>query len=88
MEKLYGDEKYTFLKHYKAYVKGIGYTIDRHECTVYHSEKLATSIHSTVLHKNFSILDAYKSSIDNTVIVKHDQWWMDTLLSKGKFGYN
>lgn len=39
-------------------------------------------------HFSYAILDVYKSSVDDAVILEREQWWKDTLLSKGKFGYN
>ncbi len=35
----------------------------------------------------YSILDIYKSTIEDKVIIKREIWWKNTLLSK-KFGYN
>jgi hypothetical protein len=39
-------------------------------------------------HFRYSILDIYKSTIDDNVIINREHWWMKTLLSKGDFGYN
>lgn len=36
----------------------------------------------------YSILDIYKSTIDKTIILKRESWWKNTLMTKGKFGYN
>lgn len=35
----------------------------------------------------FSILDIYKSTVDDNVIIKRESWWKNTLLSR-EFGYN
>lgn len=35
----------------------------------------------------YSILDIYKSTIDDNVIIARESWWKDTLLTR-KFGYN
>ena len=35
----------------------------------------------------YSILDIYKSTIEDKVIIKRETWWKNTLLSK-EFGYN
>lgn len=35
----------------------------------------------------FSILDIFKSSTKNEVIIERESWWKETLLSR-KFGYN
>ena len=41
------------------------------------------------IKKNFSysILDIYKSTIDDNIILKREAWWKETLLTR-KFGYN
>ncbi len=36
---------------------------------------------------SYSILEIYKSTVDDTVILKREAWWKKTLLSK-EFGYN
>lgn len=36
----------------------------------------------------YSILEIYKASIDDDVIIKRESWWKDTLQSRGAFGYN
>jgi len=35
----------------------------------------------------YSILDIYKSTIDDKIIIKRESWWKNALLTK-KFGYN
>jgi len=35
----------------------------------------------------YSILDIFKSTIDDTIIIARENWWKETLLSR-KFGYN
>ena len=35
----------------------------------------------------YSLLDIYKSTIDDKVIIKRESWWKETLLTK-KFGFN
>jgi len=35
----------------------------------------------------FSILDIYKSTIDDNVILKREAWWKNTLQTR-EFGYN
>jgi hypothetical protein len=37
---------------------------------------------------HYSILDIYKSTIDDKTIINREYWWMNTLLSRGEFGYN
>lgn len=39
-------------------------------------------------HFYYSILDIYKSTIDDKTIINREYWWMNTLLSNGEFGYN
>ncbi len=36
---------------------------------------------------SYSILDIYKSTIDDNIILKRETWWKNTLLTR-KFGYN
>lgn len=36
---------------------------------------------------NYTILDIYKSSTDDQIILERENWWKNTLLSR-KFGYN
>ncbi len=38
-------------------------------------------------HFSYSILDIYKSTTDDSVIINRESWWKDTLLSR-KHGYN
>lgn len=38
-------------------------------------------------HFHYSILDIYKSSIDDTIILRRERWWKNTLKTKD-FGYN
>jgi hypothetical protein len=38
-------------------------------------------------HFRFSILDIFKSTTDNNIIIERENWWKETLLSR-KFGYN
>ncbi|MCC7307971.1 MAG: GIY-YIG nuclease family protein [Acidobacteria bacterium] len=38
-------------------------------------------------HFQYSILDIFKSTIDDDVIIKREQWWKNTLMTR-KFGYN
>jgi len=38
-------------------------------------------------HFRYSILDIYKSTIEDKVIIKRESWWKNTLLTK-EFGYN
>ncbi|GAB1411245.1 hypothetical protein MASR1M90_23990 [Desulfovibrionales bacterium] len=35
----------------------------------------------------YSILEIFKSTTDDKIILKRESWWKDTLLSR-KFGYN
>lgn len=35
----------------------------------------------------YSILDIYKSTINDEVIINRESWWKETLLTR-KFGYN
>ena len=35
----------------------------------------------------YSILDIFKSTIDDETIIERESWWKDTLLTR-KFGYN
>lgn len=37
---------------------------------------------------HYSILDIYKSTIDDKIILKREFWWKNTLLTRGRFGYN
>lgn len=37
---------------------------------------------------NYSILEIYKSTTDDAIILEREQWWKEVLLSRGKFGYN
>ena len=36
----------------------------------------------------YSILDIYKSTTDDKIILKRESWWKETLQTRGKFGYN
>lgn len=36
---------------------------------------------------NYSILEIYKSTVDDNIIFKREQWWINTLQTR-KFGYN
>ena len=35
----------------------------------------------------YSILDIFKSTTDEKIIIERESWWKETLLSR-KFGYN
>ena len=37
---------------------------------------------------SYSILEIYKATTDDEVILEREQWWKGVLLSRGKFGYN
>ncbi len=39
-------------------------------------------------HFSYSILEIYKSTTDDAVILEREQWWKEVLLTRGKFGYN
>ena len=37
----------------------------------------------------YSILDIFKSTIDDKVIIQRESWWKETLMTRDKkFGYN
>ena len=36
----------------------------------------------------YSILDIFKSTVDDRVIIERENWWKTLLLTRGEFGYN
>lgn len=36
----------------------------------------------------YSILDIYKSTVDDQTIIQRESWWKRVLLTRGEFGYN
>ena len=36
----------------------------------------------------FSILENFKSSVDDEIIINRENFWKDVLLTRGEFGYN
>ena len=51
-------------------------------------ELKAISFNHIKKYFSYSILDIYKASTEDSVIIEREQWWKDVLLSRGKFGYN
>lgn len=37
---------------------------------------------------SYSILEIYKSTTDDAIILEREQWWKEVLISRGKFVYN
>lgn len=72
----YGDE--MILNRWKAYVKnGNGGNKEFKELDLEYIKE----------NFRFSILDIFKSTTENTIIIERESWWKETLLSR-KFGYN
>lgn len=72
----YGDE--MILNRWKAYIKtGNGGNKELKQLEFDHIKN----------HFRFSILDIFKSTTDEKLIIERESWWKETLLSR-KFGYN
>lgn len=72
----YGDE--MILNRWKSYVKtGNGGNKELKKLEFEHIKK----------HFRYSILDIFKSTTENEIIIGRESWWKETLLSR-KFGYN
>jgi hypothetical protein len=72
----YGEE--MILNRWKSYVKtGNGGNQELKKLEFNHIKE----------HFRFSILDIFKSTTDEKIIIERESWWKETLLSR-KFGYN
>lgn len=72
----YGDQ--MILSRWKSYVKtGDGNNKQLKELDFEHLKE----------NLRFSILDIYKSTTDEKIIIERESWWKEVLLSR-KFGYN
>lgn len=72
----YGDE--MILNRWKSYVKtGNGGNKELKKLEFDHIKK----------HFRYSILDIFKSTTENEIIIERENWWKETLLCR-KFGYN
>lgn len=72
----YGDD--MILNRWKSYVKtGNGGNKELKKLDFNHIKK----------YFRYSILDIFKSTTENEIIIERESWWKETLLSR-KFGYN
>ena len=51
-------------------------------------ELKSLSFNHIMKYLSYSILDIYKASTDDALILEREQWWKDVLNSRGKYGYN